>query len=62
MIKFLVRYYNNGKWYGTHIYATDWGNADSICKRHNLQLDGEHILTVSGIFGYILNFFIKEDK
>lgn len=49
--KFLARYYHRGSWWGIEIYARDWDDADAICLAHNLQLDGEHVMTIPVVAG-----------
>lgn len=58
-MKFLVRYYNKGDWYSSHIHASCFDEAGDICKRHNLQLAGEHKFTLSWPFGWIASLFIR---
>jgi hypothetical protein len=58
MKRFLVRYYNKGEWYGTSVYAEDVEDASQICKRHGLQLDGEHKFTICWPFGWIVELLM----
>ena len=39
-MKFCMRYYHNGYWYGGYIYADTFEDAQEICSKHSLQLDG----------------------
>ena len=57
-MKFLVRYFNRGDWYSTKINAENWDDAEDICRRHSLQLDGEYKFTLYGIFGQIVAMVI----
>lgn len=49
--KFLARYYHRGSWWGIDIFAVDWDDAEAICRAHNLQLDGEYMMTIPAITG-----------
>lgn len=57
MEKYLVRYYNKGEWYATYINADSWDEADNICRRHNLQLEGLYQFTVkdTSFLGWLIN-------
>lgn len=51
----MAKYYHDGSWWCVDIYANDFSDAEAICKKLNLQLDGEHIMTIpacpgSGMF------------
>lgn len=48
-IKFLASYFHNGSWWGVEIYAVDWDDAETICRKLNLRLDGEHKFSVPAI-------------
>lgn len=41
--KFLGRYYHRGHWFTFDFYATDFEDAEAICRAHNLKLDGEWV-------------------
>lgn len=45
-IKFLASYFHRGSWWGVEIYALDWDDAEAICRKLSLRLDGEHKLTI----------------
>jgi hypothetical protein len=49
--KFLARYYYDGSWWCIDFYAADFDDAESICNAHNLQLDGEHVMTIPAVGG-----------
>ena len=49
--KFLASYYHDGSWWGIHFFAEDFDDAETICKAHNLRLDGEHIVTIPASTG-----------
>ena len=55
---FLVSYYNEGDWYLTRISASDFGNAQEVCKRRGLKLLGEHQFTLCWPFGWLLSLCI----
>lgn len=49
--KFLASYYHNGSWWNLSFYATDWDDAETICRKLNLRLDGEHMMTIPAYGG-----------
>lgn len=49
--KFLATYYHDGDRYGVEIFAHDFYDAESICKAHNLVLDGEHMMSIPAAVG-----------
>lgn len=44
--KFLARYFHDGSWWCLEFFAADFDDAEIICRAHNLQLDGEHVMTI----------------
>lgn len=44
--KYLARYYHDGTWWAAEIYAYDYEDAETRCKRLNMQLDGKYVATV----------------
>lgn len=59
--EYAARYYYNESWYGIKIHAKNWSDAEDICKRHNLQLDGEIKFTLPWPLGWIASLFIGRD-
>lgn len=55
--KFLAQYFHDGSWWSVDIYAIDFADAEAICKKLNLQLDGEHIMTIPACAG--AGIFVK---
>jgi len=49
--KFLAQYFHDGSWWSVTIYAADHDDAEIICKKLGLQLDGELIATIPGYPG-----------
>lgn len=49
--KFLARYYHRGSWWHMEFFAVDWDDAEAICKKLNLQLTGEHKMTIPAVGG-----------
>lgn len=49
--KFLARYFHDGSWWCVELYASDFDDAQAICDAHNLQLDGEHVMTIPVVVG-----------
>lgn len=58
--KFLASYYHDGSWWCVDFYAADFDDAETICKAHNLRLDGEHVMTIPAVTGsWLPNFIIR---
>jgi len=55
MKKYLTRYFHKGHWYSITINANGWDDAEEICRRHVLKLDGEHMFTLRWPFGWLLS-------
>lgn len=49
--KFLASYYHNGSWWNLSFHAIDWEDAETICRKLNLRLDGEHMMSIPAIGG-----------
>lgn len=49
--KFLARYFHDGAWWTLELYASDFDDAQAICDAHNLQLDGQHMMTIPVMAG-----------
>lgn len=45
--KFLARYFHRGSWWVVEIYAVDWDDAETICRKLSLRLDGECKMKIS---------------
>lgn len=39
--RFVASYHHDGHWWVVDLYAYDWDDADSRCKKLGLRLDGE---------------------
>ena len=58
--KFLARYYHRGSWWCINFFALDFDDAEAICRAHNLQLDGEHMMTIPAVGGsWLPNLIIR---
>lgn len=58
--KFLAEYYHDGSWWGLHFFATDFEDAEVICRAHNLKLLGEHKMTLPAVGGaWLPNLIIR---
>lgn len=44
--RFLAKYFHDGSWWALDIYAVDSADAEAICRKLNLQLEGEHVATI----------------
>lgn len=40
--KFLASYFHRGSWWAVEFYAVDWDDAETICRKLSLRLDGEY--------------------
>lgn len=49
--RFCGRYYHRGAWFTFEFYADNWADAEDLCLAHNLQLDGEHVVTIPVVGG-----------
>ena len=49
--KFLAEYFHDGSWWSVEFFASDFDDAEVICKAHNLKLLGEHKMTIPAIAG-----------
>jgi len=49
--KFLASYYHDDSWWSIEFFAADSADAETICKAHNLRLDGEHVATIPAVGG-----------
>lgn len=49
--KFLASYYHRGSWWIVEFFADDFDDADTICRAHNLRLDGECIAKIPALTG-----------
>ena len=60
MKRFVARYYWDESWWHLDIFAKDWADAESRCKRLNIQLDGEYVLSYRDFPGaqFIANVII----
>ncbi len=56
---FLASHYYNENWYSLKINADSWDDANEICKRHYLRLDGEHKFTLRWPLGFIAQMFVR---
>ncbi len=55
--RFIAQYFHDGGWWAVDIYAYNWQDAETRCRRLNLQLNGEHVMTIPagpGV-GWIMN-------
>jgi hypothetical protein len=59
MKKFLARYYHKGDWWCISFYAEDFSDAEDICRRHSLTLDGQHMFTLKWPWGRIAQFIFE---
>jgi hypothetical protein len=49
--KFLASYFHRGSWWCVEIFAVDWEDAETICRKLSLRLDGELKATVPAVSG-----------
>lgn len=58
--KFLASYFHDGAWWCLDFYAADFDDAETICKAHNLRLDGEHMMTIPATPGtWLPNLIVR---
>lgn len=58
--KFLARYYHRGSWWCVEFFALDFDDAEAICCVHNLQLDGEHMMSIPATMGaWLPNLIVR---
>jgi hypothetical protein len=58
-MRFLASHFHNGSWYALQINADSLSDAQEICRRHSLRLDGEHKFTLRWPFGLIARKFFR---
>lgn len=56
--KFLASYYHDGSWWCLDFYAAGFDDAETICRAHNLRLDGEHVITIPAGGSWLPNAII----
>lgn len=44
--QYCVSYYHNGSWWGLRLYAVDWADAEAICSKLSMRLDGEFVCEI----------------
>lgn len=49
--RFLAEYFHDGAWWGIDIYAYDFDDAETRCRKHSLKLLGEHKATIPSVTG-----------
>lgn len=47
--KFLAQYFHDGAWWSMKISAYDFEDAEIRCKKLNLQLDGEFVMSIPAV-------------
>jgi hypothetical protein len=58
-MKFLARHYYKGAWYSLNFQADSWADAEEVCSRHSLTLDGEHKFTLVWPFTILARMILR---
>lgn len=53
--KFLASYYHRDSWWAVEIYAVDWDDAETICRKLSLRLDGEYKFSIPAGNSWLAN-------
>lgn len=58
--RFLAEYFHDGGWWGVDIYAYDFDDAETRCRKLSLRLLGEHKMTIPAATGsWLPNLVIR---